>query len=589
MYHPDFQPLEYDYRSKRPIWTLFHLLNRRWYHHAAMILLLIAKHSPVWCMPFLMQRVIDTFAEENKYPVDTLPVAFIVFVLIIAQNIPTHMAYVRMLSGAVRDLERTLRNALVTRLQQLSIAFHDRTETGRLQAKVLRDVEQIQNFCMLAGEGGMIAVLSFLVATIVAGIKEPRVLVFFIVMGPLVALVRNSFRRHIDERNTAFRSQIEKMSSGVTEMLNMVPVVRAHGLEGVATRRMKRKLDEVTEQGRRLDMINALFGSTSFVVFQESVIVGIAVLSWFCYKGLISVGDIALYQGMFSTLTMAVSGILGIYPQLAKGVESIRSLGEILECPDLEYNWNKARIEKLDGAVELRQVSFQYEEGTSRALTDISLKVEPGESIALVGPSGGGKSTLMQLLIGFRRPQEGSILLDGRDIEEIDMRTARRFMSVVPQETLLFSGSIRDNVLYGLDGISDDRLARVLAAANLTEFVASLPDGVDTLIGEDGSMLSGGQRQRIAIARALIRNPRILVLDEATSALDVDSEKKVQEAINRAVQNRTTFIVAHRLSTIRNADRIVVLRGGRIVETGGWEELMEKKGYFYEMQQLQQR
>jgi ATP-binding cassette subfamily B protein len=193
----------------------------------------------------------------------------------------------------------------------------------------------------------------------------------------------------------------------------------------------------------------------------------------------------------------------------------------------------------------------------------------------------------MQLLIGFRRPQQGRILFDGQDMESLDMRTARRFISVVPQETVLFSGSIRENIIYGLRDVSDRQLNDVLAAASLTELIDGLPKGLDSRIGEDGAMLSGGQRQRIAIARALIRNPRILVLDEATSALDVVSEKKVQEAIGHAVQNRTTFIVAHRLSTIRKADRIVVMKEGRIAEMGSYEELMARRGLFSEMQKLQ--
>ncbi|MGE4490297.1 MAG: ABC transporter ATP-binding protein, partial [Kiritimatiellales bacterium] len=220
---------------------------------------------------------------------------------------------------------------------------------------------------------------------------------------------------------------------------------------------------------------------------------------------------------------------------------------------------------------------------------DFLLDVTPGECIALVGSSGAGKSTVMQLLIGFRRPQAGRILFDGKDMEECDMRTVRRFISVVPQETVLFSGSIRENIVYGLGDINEEHLNEILSAAHLFDVIAALPKGLETRIGEDGALLSGGQRQRIAIARALVRDPRILVLDEATSALDVVSEKKVQEAIDHAVQNRTTFIVAHRLSTIRRADRIVVMQDGRIAEIGSYDELMERRGLFFEMQQLQQR
>lgn len=582
-----FRPLEYHYRSSRPVRTLFNLLNRPRRFYAALVLVLIVKHSPVWAIPFLIARVINTLAEPAVYPVSQMMLYFGAVILLIVQNIPTHTLYVSMLSSAVRDLECTLRSALVTRLQHLSIAFHDRTETGRLQAKVLRDVEQVQMFCMLLSDTGVMAVLSFSFAVIVTAVRQPRLLIFFVLLVPVIARLRALFARRIRERNTAFRSEIEQMSAEVTEMLNMIPVVRAHGLEEEAARRMSAQFNAVHERGRRLDVINAVFGSSAFVVFQLSMVFGLMVMSWFCRKGLITVGDIVLYQSLFSMIVMSVSQLLSMYPQLARGVESVRSIGEILECPDIEHNRGRLAVESLRGHVRFEEISFFYEGDKGAAIRDFSLDVKPGECVALVGPSGAGKSTLMQLLIGFRRPQQGRILFDGQDMETLDMRTVRRFVSVVPQETVLFSGSIRENIVYGLSGISDEQLNHVLAAAHLTELIESLPKGLDTRIGEDGALLSGGQRQRIAIARALIRNPRILVLDEATSALDVVSEKKVQEAIAHAIQNRTTFIVAHRLSTIRRADRIVVMKDGRIEESGSYGELMDRRGLFFEMQQLQ--
>lgn len=583
----DFKPLEHNYSSTRPIRTLFGLLNRPWYFYVATVLVLIIKHSPMWAIPFLIARVINTLADPVAFPASQMAIYFGAVVVLIVQNIPTHTLYVSMLSGAVRDLERTLRSALVTRLQQLSIAFHDRTESGRLQAKVLRDVEQVQMFCMQIGDSGTVAVLSFLFAVIVTAIRQPRLLIFFVLLVPVIAGLRSVFERRMRERNTAFRSEIERMSADVTEMLNMIPVVRAHGLEEEAARRMDSQFGAVNERGRRLDVINAIFGSSAFVTFQLSMVLGLIVMSWFCRRGWITVGDVVLYQSLFSMIVMSVSQVLNMYPQLARGIESVRSIGEVLECPDLEHNRGRRSVESMEGRVQFENISFHYDTEKGSAVRDFSLEVQPGECIALVGPSGAGKSTLMQLLIGFRRPQQGHILFDGQDMEELDMRIARRFISVVPQETILFSGSIRENITYGLNDVTEQQLRDVLAAASLAELVEGLPKGLESRIGEDGAMLSGGQRQRIAIARALIRNPRILVLDEATSALDVVSEKKVQEAIDHAVQNRTTFIVAHRLSTIRKADRIVVMKEGKIAEIGSYDELMARQGLFSEMQQLQ--
>jgi ATP-binding cassette subfamily B protein len=586
---PLLRPLELDYSSDRPLRTLFRLLNRPWYFYAGTVLSLIVKHSPLWAVPFLVAGVVDELSKPETYSFPRLLFCFIAVTLLILQNIVSHTLFISLLSSAIRDIEQVLRSALVTRLQHLSIAFHDRTESGRLQAKVLRDVEQVQMFCMLLGDAGMIAVLSVVFAVVVTAVKQPFLLILFVLMTPLVVLLRGLFGKRIAESNRAFRSQIEQMSSNVVEMLNMIPVVRAHGLEGEAAGQMDEQFREVRAKGRHLDFMNALFGSASWVTFQLSMIAGLAVLVWCSRRGWISVGDIVLYQSLFSMIVMCVSQLINIYPQLARGLESVRSIGEVLECPDIEHNSGRHTVNALNGRVTFDAVTFRYEEDKRPAVQDFSLDVTPGECIALVGSSGAGKSTVMQLLIGFRRPQAGRILFDGQNMEECDMRTVRRFISVVPQETVLFSGSIRENIVYGLGDVSEERLNEILSAAHLFDVIAALPKGLETRIGEDGALLSGGQRQRIAIARALVRDPRILVLDEATSALDVVSEKKVQEAIDHAVQNRTTFIVAHRLSTIRRADRIVVMQDGRIAEIGSYDELMERRGLFFEMQQLQQR
>ncbi len=581
------KPLEYDYQSNHPVRTLFYLLNRRWYQYLFLILLFVIKLSPSWATPFLLARIINTLAKPTEYSLENLPVYFVVLAALMLQNILTHTFYVSLLSRSVRRMEKLLRSAVARRLQQLSIAFHDRTESGRLQIKVLRDVEQIQVMCMFLGEMGLSAVLTCLVAIGVTAFREPRMLIFYIALVPISTGLRTLFRRQMRERNREFRSEVERMSSEVTEMISMIPVARAHGLEVEATQRSDEQFHAVHERGRQLDMMNALFSSSSWATFQITMLLGLAVLSWLCWKGWINVGEIVLFQGLFGMIVQSVTGLLNMVPQLAKGMESIRSLGEVIECPDIEYNEGRRVVESVKGEVRFEQVGFRYENARKETITDFSLNVAAGECIAFVGESGAGKSTVVQLLNGFHRAQKGAIFLDGTNMEELDMRTFRRFVSVVPQETVLFSGTMRENITYGRSDVSERTLRQVLRLSNLTDMVEDLPEGLDTRIGEDGALLSGGQRQRIAIARALVRDPSILILDEATSALDVVSEKKVQEAIDNAIQNRTTFIVAHRLSTIRQADRIVVMKEGRIAEIGSYEELMARGGLFCEMQKLQ--
>ena len=277
---------------------------------------------------------------------------------------------------------------------------------------------------------------------------------------------------------------------------------------------------------------------------------------------------------------MAVSSILNMYPALAKGFESIRSLGEVLECPDLEENEGKTQLKQITGSIRFEHAQFSYNGRENLALNDVNLDIQPGKCVAVVGASGSGKSTLMSVLIGFQRLQEGELYCDGVPASELDFRSWRRGLAVVSQQVVLFSGTLRDNICYGVENVNEADIAKAIEIANLSEMIAELPMGLETEVGENGVQLSGGQRQRIAIARAVIRDPQVIILDEATSALDVHSERLVQEAIDRLIVGRTTIIIAHRLSTIRQADWIVVMESGRIIEQGKRDALEGSQGAF---------
>ena len=251
----------------------------------------------------------------------------------------------------------------------------------------------------------------------------------------------------------------------------------------------------------------------------------------------------------------------------------------MLSSDDVECNEGKEELASLKGDYLFKQVSFAYPGGEKEVLSGLELSVRQGETIALVGESGSGKTTILNLLIGFILPSKGELLIDGKDIKGLNLRSYRRFISVVPQTPVLFTGTVRENITYGLEHVSEEQVRQAVEAANLSGVIEKLPQGLDTMIEEHGANLSGGQRQRISIARALIRDPQVIILDEATSALDSISEAEIQEALERLTKGRTTFIVAHRLSTVRGADRIL--------EQGSYQELMERKGEFYQMEQLQ--
>ena len=277
-----------------------------------------------------------------------------------------------------------------------------------------------------------------------------------------------------------------------------------------------------------------------------------------------------------------LTNAINVYPQIVKGFDSINSVSEILAAEDIEENCGKFVMKEVEGDFQFNNVTFRYEDGKEDVLKDFNLHVKKGESIAFVGESGGGKSTLLQLVVGFLKATNGQILVDGHDINDINLRSYRTHIAMVPQNTVLFSGSIKDNITYGMD-VSNEKLDEIIDAACLKEVIERLPDGINTNVGEHGDMLSGGQKQRISIARALIRNPKVIILDEATSALDNKSEIHVQKAMKNLMKNRTTFMVAHRLSTIKDAQKIVLINGGNIREQGTYEELISKKGEFYNL------
>lgn len=550
-------------------------------------LFFIIKSTPEWVLPLVTADVINVIIEKPDNFVFRLVIDFIIAAIILLQNIPTHMLHSHFFSKAKRRVEAGLRGAMVRKLQQLSIGFHKEMPTGKIQSKVMRDVENVEALSSQIFTVVMRIVSNMAITLTVVITKSIPVFLMFLVCIPFFAFLISKFKKPLKSRNSEFRKTIENTSSSVIDMIELVPVTRAHALEETEIKKITEEVTDAAHKGYRLDFIQSLFGSVIWVFMSLAQVVCLFFTSLLAIRGNIqNIGDITLYQTYFTTLLGHVNGIIAIMPILAKGLEAVNSIGEILCAGDIEDNTGKEKLKKLEGNFEFNNVFFNYEKD-SHVLEGIDLKINKGETIALVGESGSGKSTIINLVTGFYKPTSGEILVDGKNIEEIDLHSYRKFLSVVPQKTILFSGTVKENITYGNPNISKKRLDEVIEASQLKSVIEKLPKGLDTSIGEHGDKLSGGQRQRLAIARAIIRDPKVIIFDEATSALDSASELEIQKAIEHLTKERTTFIVAHRLSTIRNADKIAVIKDGRCVEFGTYYELMERKGEFFNLKSLQ--
>lgn len=558
---------------------------------AAFVYLLQA--SPTWAMPIISSNIINIATETLKNGTGVtaevwraVAINAIILAVLILQNIPSTMWCWKINSTMLRRTSAGIKGAVVRKLQSLSITYHKDIESGKIQSKFLKDTVEVDNFFRLVAFSLIQSLINAIVSISISVYKNGLISLFFLLVIPVNVGLTFLFRRKVRQVNHDFRQKNEDVSVKLTNMLTMMPVTKAHGLESTEISSVEKSIAKLTGSGIEMDKAYGKFGACSWVtntLLSALCLVFCVVLALI---GRITIGEVVLYQSLFTSISSSISSLIGIFPQLTSGMEALSSVSEIMNAKDVEMNIGKKTIPDIDGNVEFDHVSYRYPDSPELVVKDFNLAVKSGECIAVVGASGSGKSTIMNLIIGFLVPTEGRVLIDGKPLTELNLSEYRHHISVVPQNSILFSGTVRENITYGLSGYSEEQLNKVVEMANLNEFVNNLPQGLDTRIGENGDKLSGGQKQRITIARALIRDPRILILDEATSALDNISEYHVQKAIASSIKGRTTFIVAHRLSTIRDADRIVVMERGVAVEIGTYEELMEKKGKFYELKCL---
>ena len=369
----------------------------------------------------------------------------------------------------------------------------------------------------------------------------------------------------------------------------MIPITKAHGLEENEINDLDQEVKNVRSKGLNVDYAVAIFGSAIWILGNLLSFSCVIFSCWLAIKGKIRIGDIILYQSLFANINGNVQNIINLVPSISSGKESIVSLSEIMSSKDVENKRGRIKLDNFKGKVELDSVCFKYKKSREEVIENFSLLVKPGKFIAFVGPSGSGKTTIMNLIIGLISPDKGQVRIDDVNLNDLSLKDYRHHLAVVSQKAILFKGTIKENLTYGLDKYSDDEIRKALDISNCNDFISSLPGGINYVLEESGDNLSGGQKQRITIARALLRNPSIVIFDEATSALDNISELQVQKAIRNSIRGRTTFIVAHRLSTIMSADQIIYMEKGRIIEKGTYSELIDMKGKFFTMAKIFQK
>ncbi|MBQ3054164.1 MAG: ABC transporter ATP-binding protein [Clostridia bacterium] len=555
------------------------------------IILHFAKNIAVWVIPIVLAGAINIATDKiSGKPSDVIDIWrwALLGLIVLVLNLPFNAMFVHYSSRALRNIGAGMRNSLIKKLQHLSITYHKEMESGKLQSKFLRDVESIEFLNRQIIMSMVPCIITAVVSFVIVIFKNPFMALLFLMIVPINVCVMRFFRKKIIKINREFRHQVENVSSQVSDMIEMIPVTKAHGLEEEEIHKLSGSLLNLKNTGLSLDKVSGYFTSINWILNNIFINLFVIVAAVLAFNGHIRVGDIAMYQIYFNLVLHNINAIITLYQEISRGMESLKSVTEVMASDDIEDNRNKLKVKEVTGKVRFNNVTFAYSGTEKPAVKNLSFEINKGECMAFVGASGCGKTTVMNMIIGFLKPVEGNIQIDDRDINSINLESYRKHIAVVPQNSILFTGTIRENILYGMKDVSEKDFQKVLEKANIIEFLDKLPNGIDTSIGEHGGKLSGGQKQRICIARALIRDPKIIILDEATSALDNISEYQVQKAMNSLIKDRTTFIVAHRLSTIRNANRIIVMKNGEMVETGTYQELMDKEGEFYKLKNLSQ-